>query len=125
MRALIFSLFVLFGLNLSWAEGKAEDAKLESFFKTYLDKSFRLQPMHATEMGDHRFDAELEDLTPQSRSRWLELARTTLADLPQQVDFQKLSGAGQIDFEILQHSLKADVWLTETFHPFEEDTRIY
>jgi uncharacterized protein (DUF885 family) len=125
MRTLIFSLFVWFGLNLSWAQGQAEDAKLESFFKGYLDKVFRLQPMHATEMGDHRFDAELEELTPQSRSRWLELTRTTLTDLPQQVDYQKLSRAGQIDFEILAHSLKADNWLTENFRPFEEDTRIY
>ena len=125
MRTFILSVFILIGLNASWAQGQPEDAKLKFFFNAYLDKAFRLQPMHATEMGDHRFDAQLEDLTPQSRSRWLELTRTALLGLPQTVDYQKLSRAGQIDFEILEHSLKADIWLTENFHPFEEDTRVY
>jgi uncharacterized protein (DUF885 family) len=115
----------LFGFVLLPAMAQMEDAKLESFFKRYLDERFQLRPMAATEMGDHRFDAQLEDLTPAARSKWLEQTRKTLAELPRTIDYQKLSRPSQIDYEILRHSLQAEEWMTENFHPFEEDTRVY
>jgi uncharacterized protein (DUF885 family) len=107
------------------AFGQEADARLESFFKEYLTDYFRLRPVEATQLGDHRFDAQLEDLTAESRTRWLEQTRKALADLPVKVDYQKLSRAGQLDFDILRHSLEADIWLTENTHPFEEDPRVY
>jgi uncharacterized protein (DUF885 family) len=107
------------------APAQNEDAKLASFFKNFLDQRFALRPMEATEMGDHRFDSQLEDLSPEGRSRWLEQTRRTLQSLPRAVSYQQLSRAGQIDYEILRHSLQAEEWLTENFHPFEEDSRSY
>jgi uncharacterized protein (DUF885 family) len=115
--------FLLAGAGQLWAQ--AEDQKLESFFKTYLDEMFRLRPMAATELGDHRFDSQLEDLTPAARAKWRELAEQTLAALPQQVDYAKLTRPAQIDFEILKHSLTTELWLNENFHPYETDPRIY
>jgi uncharacterized protein (DUF885 family) len=109
----------------SAAAAQTDDAKLESFFKSFLDEHFQLRPMLATEMGDHRFDAHLEVLTPKARKKWLEHTRKALSVLPKSVDYQKLSRPAQIDYEILQHSLTAEEWLTENFHPFEEDTRTY
>lgn len=102
-----------------------EDAKLVNLFKAYLDESFQLEPMAATELGDHRFDAQLEDLTPAGRAKWLELTRRTLEALPKAVDYSRLSRAGQIDFETFQHDLKASEWVTENTHPFEQDPRTY
>src|SRR4051812_23615530 len=104
---------------------QSADAKLEEFFKSYLDAHFQQQPLEATRMGDHRFDAQLEDLTAEARAKWLSLTKQTMKDLPRQVVYSKLSRAGQIDFEILQHTLKADEWLTENTHPYEEDPRTY
>jgi len=112
----------------SWVAGVAqssEDATLESVFKGYLDEAFRMRPLEATRLGDHRFDSQLDDLTPGARSHWVEHTRQALGTLPQQVDYHKLSRAGQIDFEIFQHSLTADLWLAENTHPFEEDPRTY
>src|ERR1700719_1701424 len=87
---------------------QSEDAKLETVFKSYLDEYFALRPLEATRLGDHRFNSQLENLTPGARPHWPEHTRHALAALPQQVDYQKLSRAGQIDFEILRHSLTAD-----------------
>ena len=127
MRKLIFFSFgfFLFLGTIGKATAQGEDGKLESFFKAYLDAAFSLQPMQATEMGDHRFDSQLEDLSPGARAKWLEQTRTTLANLPQKIDYHKLSRASQIDFEILQHSLARDEWLKQNIHPFEEDPRTY
>jgi hypothetical protein len=102
-----------------------EDEKLNSFFKNYLDEHFRQQPLSATGLGDHRFDSQVDDISPKARAGWLELARQTLGQLPKAVDYKKLSRDGQIDFEIFQHDLRADIWETENFHPFEEDPRTY
>ena len=121
----VLSLFCAVVIPNAAAAAQTDDAKLESFFKSFLDEHFQLRPMAATEMGDHRFDAQLEVLTPKARKKWLEHTRKTLSALPKSVDYQKLSRPAQIDYEILQHSLTAEEWLTETFHPFEEDTRTY
>jgi uncharacterized protein (DUF885 family) len=102
-----------------------EDAKLSSFFKSYLEKRFELQPLEATKLGDHRFDDRLEDISPEARARWIALTRQTLKALPKEVDYRKLTRDGQIDFEMLQHDLTMQVWLNENFHPFEEDPRTY
>ncbi len=101
------------------------DAKLERFFKQYLDEHFKLQPMQATELGDHRFDALLDDVSKPARDKWLAEARKTLDELPKQVDYKSLSRDGQVDYEILKHHLETEIWLTENLHPFEEDPRTY
>ncbi|HEY3853748.1 MAG TPA: DUF885 domain-containing protein [Verrucomicrobiae bacterium] len=103
----------------------AEDAKLNAFFQSYLDEHFRQQPLDATGLGDHRFDALLDDVSPQARRGWLSLTRKTLKELPLEVNYRNLSRDGQIDFEIFQHELETDIWLTENTHPFEEDPRTY
>jgi uncharacterized protein (DUF885 family) len=107
------------------AAPRSEDANLERYFRAYLDRSFELQPLDATQLGDRRFDDQLEDLTLEARGRWLDLTRQTLEALPTEIHYDQLSRAGQIDFEILGHRLKTEIWLTENTRPFEEDPRVY
>ena len=103
----------------------AEDEKLNAFFTNYLDAHFRQQPLAATQLGDHRFDNLLDDISPRARVGWLALAGKTLAELPRAVNYQKLSRDGQIDFEIFRHELQTEIWETKNFHPFQEDPRTY
>jgi uncharacterized protein (DUF885 family) len=119
-------LFCLLGLAALLAQASAdEDAKLTAFFKAFLDAEFRQRPFLATRLGDHRFDHLLDDLSPKARARWAEHARETLARLPEQIHYDKLSRNGQIDFEILKQDLTRQLWLAENTHPFEEDPRVY
>ncbi len=101
------------------------DAELEAFFKGYLDEHFRQQPLEATQLGEHRFDHLLDDVSPTAREQWLAHARRTLQKLPKQIDYSKLSRAGQIDFEIFKQELTRTLWLAENTRPFEEDPRTY
>lgn len=103
----------------------AEDDRLESYFRAYLEETFRARPMVATRLGDHRFDHLLDDLSPEARTANLERDKRFLAELPERVDREKLSDDGRIDYEIFAHDLERSIWLTENFEPFVEDPRSY
>jgi len=96
-----------------------EDAKLAAFFQKYLEEEFRQRPLEATRLGDHRFDHLLDDVSPKARAAWIEHYRSTLRQLPEQIDYQKLSRSGQIDFEILKHHLTRYLWMAENLGAFE------
>lgn len=102
-----------------------EDAKLESFFRRDLEARFHLQPLLATRLGDHRFDGELDDISPDARRKVEAHIRQTLRDLPKAVRYADLSRSGQIDYEIFRHDLETELWLQENTRPFEKDPRIY
>ena len=108
----------------AFAQQTADD-ELNSFFKNYLEEYFRQQPLQATSLGDHRFDDQLDDISQKARDGWLTRARGTLKELTRQVDYTKLTRDRQIDFEIFQHELEAQIWVTKNTHPFEEDPRTY
>lgn len=111
---------LLLAVNLARAE-----TTLQAYFQSYLDARFRLEPMAATQLGDHRFDHLLENPTRTERQRWLDLARHTLRDLPKQVDRQRLTDDERIDYEIFRHDLETTLWLADNTRPFEEDPRVY
>lgn len=107
------------------APANAADRALEQFFRSYLDESFALSPMLATSLGDHRFDALLDDVSAAALKQREALARKTLERLPKVVDYRALSRSGQVDFEILRDRLQLDLWLEEVELPWQTDPRTY
>jgi uncharacterized protein (DUF885 family) len=103
----------------------AEDKKLETIFKTYLDEEFKHRPLEATRNGDHRFDHLLDDISAEARAAGKARTKKMFDDLPKLVNYDQLSRSGQIDFEIFRHSLKRDLWLIENTKPYEDDPRVY
>ena len=102
-----------------------EDATLDGFFRAHLEAGFRQRPSSATALGDHRFDDQLDEVSPEARARWAERTRSTLEALPRRVDFTGLTRSAQIDYQILESSLRRSLWLTEQFEPFVTDPRSY
>ncbi len=126
MQTTIFILIICMAASTAIAgAAPSEDATLDAFFREHLDATFRLRPSMATGLGDHRFDDQLDDVSPAARARWTEQTRSTLEALPRRVDFKKLTRAGQIDYEIFEHSLRRSLWLNEQFNPFVTDPRSY
>ena len=78
-------------IGIAAASQPDSDAKMEDFFKQYLEEYFQMQPTAATELGDHRFDHLLDDVSRALRDQWLAHARRTLTELPQKVDYSSLS----------------------------------
>jgi len=84
-----------------------------------------MHPLEATELGDHRFDSRLDDLSPDALKRSLAHLEQTLKQLPRQVKYASLDRDGQIDYEILEHDLQRAIWLQVNTKQFENDARIY
>ncbi|MCI0702101.1 MAG: DUF885 domain-containing protein [Planctomycetia bacterium] len=103
----------------------AEDTRLANLFQTYLDEEFQRHPYFATQQGNHEFDDMLDDLSPEARKKDVEVARNMLATLAKEIDFKKLSGDGEIDYEIWTHALKYSLWVVENNNRFEFDPRVY
>ncbi len=104
---------------------QAGDKRLEEFFKAHLEETFALRPLDATQLGDHRFDHLLDDISPQARQRWLVQTRERLASLTKEFEQAELSADGRVDYAILRDDLTRSIWLSENTKPFEEDPRTY
>ena len=101
------------------------DVRLDGFFKAHLDETFRMQPLQATLLGDHRFDHLLDDISRKARSGWLAHTRKQLAALPKAVKRSDLSRDRQVDYDIFRDELVRNLWLDENTRSFEEDPRTY
>src|SRR3954469_15429933 len=101
-NSLLNQLLALIVLPLAAAAAAGEE-RLQSFFRNYLDERFAMHPMEATQLGDHRFDDKLDDLSPAAIERSLQHLKKTRANLRKEIDRTKLSRDGQIDFEIFDH----------------------
>jgi len=121
----LIMLIALACLSVASGATPSEDSSLAKFFREELDASFKLRPVDATSLGEHRYDHLLGDVSATARAGWKEKTRATLAALPQRVERSKLSRAGQIDYDIFEHDLRKDIWVTEHFDPFVTDPRTY
>ena len=102
----------------------AVDARFGDLSKRWLDGFLKLNPIGATQQGDHRFDAEIDDLSAAGRTAYVAFANTMLAELDA-IDAGKLSRENQIDAAILRNQLRSDVWGMETQQAWAWDPQMY
>ena len=124
--------FVLLGAVMTTPamsdESVGAESELQAFYRDFLEASFAMRPLSATFLGDHRFDDQLDDMSAAARARWLAHDRDTLATLEQRFGTAaagKLSADDALDYRIFRDDLLRSIWLTENFHPFADDPRVY
>ena len=90
----------------------------------WLEGAMRLSPVSATQTGDHRHDAELDDLSAEGRAKGLEFSRGILAEL-EKIDRTALSRDNQVDAAMLANQLRYDIWSSETLQSWAWDPQVY
>lgn len=91
----------------------AADARFSDLSKRWLDGWLLLNPVNATQQGDHRFDAEIDDLSAAGRAKYVDFSKKMLAELDT-MDAAKLSRENQIDAAILRNQIQSDIWGMDT-----------
>ncbi len=106
------------------ADTAAADTAFAAFGKRALEDWMRLSPVSATQIGDHRFDAELDDLSTTGRKAALDANKALLAEL-QAIDATKLSRENQVDAAILRNALESSIWEAEVMQGWAWDPQVY
>jgi len=100
------------------------DAVFAALSQEWLDGWLQLNPVNATQVGDHRFDDQLDDLSAAGRQKGVDFNKQILARLDA-MDASKLSRENQVDALILRNQVQGDLWSTETLQSWAWDPQGY
>ena len=122
------SLFALLVCSLlsfvSSAHATPADTRFEALAHRYVDEFGRYYPVSATQLGDHRFDAQLDDLSAAGRGRALAWRKQLLGELGG-IERAQLSRANQVDAAMLENDLRYAIWTEETYRDWSWDPLVY
>ena len=102
----------------------ATDTAFEAVSKRYLDEMVALTPVNATSLGDHRFDAELDDVSAKGYEQRVALAHELLGEV-QGMAAAEMSRANQVDARLLESELQYQIWRTEQLAEWRWNPLIY
>lgn len=106
------------------AADAAVDAAFADLSKRALDTWMQLSPISATQIGDHRYDSEIDDLSAAGQQKMLTAYKGLLGELDK-VDVSKLSRENQVDAAILRNQLQSEIWNAEVLQASKWDPQIY
>jgi uncharacterized protein (DUF885 family) len=106
------------------ADTAAADAKFNDLSQRALAGWLQLAPISATQIGEHKYDGEIDDLSAAGRLKSLDFAKKILAELDA-LDPSRLSRENQVDAAILRNQLQYDLWNSETLQGWAWDPQVY
>ena len=106
------------------ADTARADAAFADLSKRALEGWLQLSPVSATQIGEHKYDGELDDLSAGGREKGLDFSRKILAELDA-TDIAALSRENQVDAAILRNQLQYDIWTAETLQSWAWDPQVY
>jgi uncharacterized protein (DUF885 family) len=102
----------------------AADAAFAKLAHDAVERWLALSPVSATQIGDHRYDDQLDDLSPAGRQQRLETSKALLAQL-EAIDVSRLSRENQVDAALLRNQLQSDIWTIEVLQDWAWDPQVY
>jgi uncharacterized protein (DUF885 family) len=106
------------------AAPSSTDVRFETLGKRFVDEFGRYSPVSATQLGDHRFDTELDDMSSAGRARTVAWVKGILGEL-QAIDRNELSRANQVDAAMLENQLRYAIWTEERLRDWSWDPYLY
>ncbi|HEO8484511.1 TPA: DUF885 domain-containing protein [Stenotrophomonas maltophilia] len=102
----------------------AVDAAFADLSKRALDIWMQLSPVSATQIGDHRYDSELDDLSAAGQQKTLAAYKALLGELDE-IEVAKLGRENQVDAAILRNQLQSEIWNAEVLQSGKWDPQLY
>ena len=114
----------LIPVSLCTARAAEMDPEFKKLASRYIEEFTALSPVRATELGDHRYDSRLDEVSPPARDRQIRFCRSWLDQLSK-IDRGKLSRQLQIDHELLEHDLSRTLWELTVLREWEWNPLVY
>ncbi|WP_329845676.1 DUF885 domain-containing protein [Stenotrophomonas sepilia] len=102
----------------------AVDAAFADLSKRALDTWMQLSPVSATQIGDHRYDSELDDLSAAGQQKTVAAYKALLGELDK-IEVAKLGRESQVDAAILRNQLQSEIWNAEVLQSGKWDPQLY
>lgn len=102
----------------------AVDAAFADLSKRALDTWMQLSPVSATQIGDHRYDSELDDLSTAGQQKTVAAYKALLGELDK-IEVAKLGRENQVDAAILRNQLQSEIWNAEVLQSGKWDPQLY
>src|SRR5947207_3159376 len=112
-------------LSIFAANATPRDEELEKIARDYIEGELAAAPEAATELGDHRFDDQLTDYSPENRSRLLARANQFRDQLARFDDVSQLSGANRVDVRILKDNIDNEIFELEELREADWNPLLY
>jgi uncharacterized protein (DUF885 family) len=106
------------------AGGSRADAAFAKLAARFVDQYPAFSPVGATLLGDHRFDAQLDEVSAAQREKEDRFAHHMLDSLVK-IDRAALSRPNQVDAALLDHELRSEIWQLETLREWEWNPLAY
>jgi len=123
MRVVIAAGLVL-SLAMLNAAATTQDDAFQKIAHDYVEQYLRANPEDATELGDHRFDGQLTDYSPEARAKDLSTQKE-FRDKLNTIDAPQLTGANNIDFRILKENIDYEIFRAEELKEPEWNPLVY
>jgi uncharacterized protein (DUF885 family) len=115
---------VVLSLWILNAAATTQDDAFQKIARDYIEQYLRANPEDATELGDHRFDGQLADYSPEARAKDLSTQKE-FRDKLNAIDGSQLSGANNIDFRILKENIDYEIFRAEELKEPEWNPLVY
>ncbi len=101
-----------------------QDDAFQKIAHDYIEHYLQANPEEATELGDHRFDGQLTDYSPEARAKYL-ATQKEFRDKLNSIDGSQLTGANNIDFRILKENTDYQIFQAEELRAPEWNPLVY
>lgn len=106
------------------AAATTEDARFEAFGDRIVDEYLKLNPIYATAIGEHRYDALMPDVSAKGRASLRSFAERSLAELAR-FDEKRLSREPQVDAIMLKDQLDYIIYSDQRLKNWSWDPLTY
>lgn len=104
--------------------GPDAERQFDLLGQQYIDQLAKFSPVHATSLGDHRYDDQLDQVSAAARAERLAWLRRFIERL-EAIDARQLSRARQVDYALFRHQLDAQLWRQTELREWEWNPLIY
>src|SRR5216117_1901531 len=115
---------VLLSLSMLSAAATTQDDAFQKIARDYIEQYLQSNPEDATELGDHRFDSQLTDYSPDARAKDL-ATQKEFRDKLNAIEGSQLTAANNVDFRILKENIDYQIFKAEELKESEWNPLVY